>query len=675
MTTVTFPAATTGVDMTLNFFPDPDAATKATRTASTFTVYYAPTEYDRFTGSGFKYDGLGNPIAGTIASWTYVAGGKTYLSATGINMPVVTFIGYLEADNWMGFLADAFSDNDKITGTPGPDTLFGFEGNDLINGGGLSDFIRGDGGNDTVLGGAGDDVLEGGDGNDVLDGGIGADDMTGGTGDDTYIVDNTGDTVTDGDGIDTVKSSVTFGVGVVIDNITLTGTKAISAFGNSLANVLTGNAAGNILEGLGNNDTLLGGAGKDTLVGDGGNDWLDGGAGKDTMKGSSGDDIYVIDSASDVVDEEDSDDAADQVRSSITVDLNTLSDGRIEHATLTGKAAINAFGNVAANILAGNDAANTLDGRGGADTMAGGKGADTYIVDSELDQVIETLAGAPGGVDIVKSTVNFSLATLDNVEKLTLLGSDDDDLEAMGNGLNNVLTGDGGNNLLDGGAGKDTMIGGKGHDLYIVDNAGDVVTEALSDSKGGGSDEVRSSVTYSLASRVNVDDLTLTGVDNINGTGNALRNIVMGNAGNNKIDGAGGNDYLTGGDGQDTLIGGAGNDILVGGDNADTMTGGAGRDTYSYSDLDDASDTITDFKLGASGDLLRLGDLLADVDAPDDPFASGHLKFDIVGKDTLVRVDSDGSVGDEGFITRITLKNVHLTSTDTANYDRVPSPP
>ena len=32
--------------------------------------------------------------------------------------------------------------------------------------------------------------------------------------------------------------------------------------------------------------------------------------------------------------------------------------------------------------------------------------------------------------------------------------------------------------MLDGGAGADTMTGGAGNDTYVVDNAGDTVTEA-----------------------------------------------------------------------------------------------------------------------------------------------------------------------------------------------------
>ena len=48
-------------------------------------------------------------------------------------------------------------------------------------------------------------------------------------------------------------------------------------------------------------------------------------------------------------------------------------------------------------------------------------------------------------------------------------------------------TGGAGNDTLDGGAGADTMIGGAGNDTYVVDNAGDVVTEK----SGEGTDTIR----------------------------------------------------------------------------------------------------------------------------------------------------------------------------------------
>jgi len=147
----------------------------------------------------------------------------------------------------------------------------------------------------------------------------------------------------------------------------------------------------------------------------------------------------------------------------------------------------------------------------------------------------------------------------------------------------------------------------------------------------GETDTVRSSVSFSLPG--DVENLVLTGTSDINGTGNALANILTGNEGNNVLDGDGfhwpflyvpevrdtasyatatagvrvtlaasGAQQNTGGAGSDTLInienlagstyddsltgdgianhlsGGPGNDTFDGGAGNDTLDGGAGND-------------------------------------------------------------------------------------------------
>lgn len=146
--------------------------------------------------------------------------------------------------------------------------------------------------NDTLIGTGGVNKIEGGSGHDYLDGKGGADYLIGGTGDDYYIVDNAGDHLVEkpNEGLDMVRSTVSWELGDNFENLTLLGAEKINGTGNDAVNTLMGNEQANSLSGLDGNDKLYGAGGNDRLNGDAGNDQLDGGSGNDFIYGGTGQD-------------------------------------------------------------------------------------------------------------------------------------------------------------------------------------------------------------------------------------------------------------------------------------------------------------------------------------------------------------------------------------------------
>ncbi len=600
-------------------------------------------------------------------------------------------------------------DDNILAGNASDNVIEGRGADDTLSGAAGLDTLRGEAGDDILLGGSGADVLEGGAGNDWLDGESGNDSMAGGDGDDTYVIDVSGDSVTEDSfaGLDTVRAAVTHTLAANVENLVLTGSASIDATGNDEGNQLSGNAGSNRLvgavgrdllagfagadtldggldddqlDGGDGDDTLIGAAGLDVLLGGAGLDVLDGGTDADYLQGGSGSDVYLqsVGSGNDSIDEAGSAADVDTLRLTTLnpADIALLRRGNdllvqlrasgeqtriinhfvgaataIERIEFGGAVVWNSAA-IAAAVLTefnGDSGNNTLNGTAGADYMAGGTGDDTYVVNHAGDLAAE-LSGE--GKDLVQGSVSYVLPS--NVESLTLTGTGA--LSATGNSLDNLLTGNAQANTLDGAAGDDTLAGGGGGDTFI----GGLGNDALSSSSSSSADTYRFSLGDGLDSiadaggtdrvvlgagitpaavqlfrsgtdleiRISADQIiTVAGVYTDTGTlvaGNAIESIefadatvwnaasiasrllvppnagddtMTGTAAAETLDGGAGNDTLSGLGGNDTLIGGSGNDSLDGGAGADTMRGGTGNDTFIVDDASDA--TIELFNAGA----------------------------------------------------------------------------
>jgi Ca2+-binding RTX toxin-like protein len=333
-------------------------------------------------------------------------------------------------------------------------------------------------------------------------------------------------------------------------------------FGGTGNDTLDGDAGNDFLEGGDGNDSLLGGSGGDRLIGGAGSDVLAGDAGNDTLTGGSWQDLFVLTAIN-----------------GTAGDIDTITDLQTSDVLR-----FDFVGPLSSVIAQGNDPSGLLQGQ----VMVGA----TVNGVTRLFVGANSVAGAEIVVDLVGS-YSASQFTVDALEPwklicgpslvpLNLTGTSSDD-NLIGGSVNDTIVGGAGQDLLvgldgndfiDGGIAPDLMVGGGGNDFYIVDDAGDVVTEAAL----GGTDTVNADINYTLGAEV--ENLLLISTVAINGTGNGANNIITGNGAAN---------LLSGLIGADTLTGAAGNDTLDGGTGADRMLGGVGDDVYI---VDDAGDLV-----------------------------------------------------------------------------------
>jgi Ca2+-binding RTX toxin-like protein len=517
--------------------------------------------------------------------------------------------------------------NDSIPASGLGDLIYGYAGNDNIPGGPGNDKIHGGEGSDTLKGDAGNDLLEGGSGDDNLTGGLGNDRLIGGTGND-YLIGNEGsdayqfsrgqgtDRIMNHDGGDSGVDTLEFVGGVSrnhVEFIMTAGYELIVRIKDSGEEVYVNNwfspdanyrldrfkfsdggilttaqleAQGYRIYGTEGNDSRTGSASIDKMYGYGGDDSLNGNTGNDTLQGGSGDDNLTGGLGN------------DRLIGGTGNDFLIGNEGSDAYQFSRGQGTDRIM-----NHDGGDSGVDTLEFVGGVSRnhvefiMTAGYELIVRIKDSGEEVYVNNWFSPDANyrLDRFKFSDGGILTTAQlQAEGYRVYGAAGDDNRTgstsndtmYGYEGNDTLHGGVGNDRLDGGVGSDLMYGNAGNDVYMVDNSGDCVIEMASE----GTDTVRSSISYSLGSHV--EKLTLTGGEAINGTGNALNNVLTGN---NKIN---------------ILKGGAGNDTLDGRGGNDTLDGGIGSDTYLFR-LGDGQDFICDYStLPADVDILRFkGDI------------------------------------------------------------------
>ncbi|WP_298843888.1 LamG-like jellyroll fold domain-containing protein [uncultured Roseobacter sp.] len=366
-----------------------------------------------------------------------------------------------------------------LTGA-GEDTVRTGDGADSVDAGTGDDLIETGAGNDTVIAGDGADTLSGGAGADLLSGGadadtfiledgFGNDTITGGeSGSDDDIIDAsamsgpvtvtyTGDEAGEiTDGTDTLTFSG-------IERVVLTDhADQLDARADNTGVTVSAGDGNDTIYGSDQEDLINSGAGDDVVYTGQDDDTVDTGEGSDTVfldatdrgnsnvltdSGTSGTDRIVLDGAGGTYSIQGTFSAADGFEiidgSGASGESLETKDARADFdfsdITLIGVDEISGTG--AADTITGSAGDDNIDGENGNDLLSGGAGNDT-------------ISGASGNDTIRGDTGND-----------TLRGGDGND----------SITGGQGDDFLDGDAGNDTLLGGGGDDLFEAHSGDDVV--------------------------------------------------------------------------------------------------------------------------------------------------------------------------------------------------------
>lgn len=217
------------------------------------------------------------------------------------------------------------------------------------------------------------------------------------------------------------------------------------------------------------------------------------------------------------------------------------------------------------------------------------------------------------GDDIVEGNENFFLQ-LSHVENATLANA-----QGVGVITDNEPSGQGGSTGGSGFGGTDDTPG--------------------SNEPTSGDDIIHGTGAHDTISALDGDDVVFAAGGNDSIKGGLGDDLLMGGAGDDVIVGNVGDDILMGQVGDDNLSGNAGNDVLIGGKGEDLLSGGGGRDIFSFTDMSEAGDVITDFKTNQN-DAIDISELLEGYSDGDD--LSGYVNLVQDGSDLELHVDPAG---------------------------------
>ena len=570
---------------------------------------------DGGTGNDFLDGGLGSDtMFGQLGDDTYVIENFSDKAFEEFNQGIDTVeasIGYV-LDNNLEKLVLVGADAIDGGGNDLDNEIVGNELDNIIDGQGGNDTLSGLAGNDSLLGGEGDDYLDGGIGDDLLDGGLDNDVMLGQAGNDTFVVDSVEDEIVErsNEGIDTVRSSITFTIGENLENLILTGNETIDGTGNAVDNNITGNIADNVLLGLGGNDVIDGKGGNDHIEGGAGDDILSGGAGVDYIDGGIGYDIATFEGATTgiILHLGVGRGSIGEAGGDTYVSIEGIFGSEHRDRIIGSQNADGLIGNGGDDLLDGRDGDDTLQGGTGLDDLMGGLGDDSLEGGTDNDFLYgdvgdDFLIGGQGD-DWLEGGLGFDTISFEDSPKAILVNLSNEDYSSVPNassivpdvsiaalsatdgyGTNDFILdvesviGSVSNDVFISSQADETFFGREGDDFFVIKGGSNTVDG------GDGIDTVdyRNSLTSinldlaeQIANKATDENDTLMSIENA--IGSSFDDIIVGDDGGHTIEGYTGNDTLAGGLGNDEILGGDGDDLLRGDlnrqDTQDEINGG-----------------------------------------------------------------------------------------------------